>query len=64
MSRRGRMVKTDIQRGRDECACDPMFTCGHCLRNGPIYFYGLSDGSAIAVGPLQGIGTTTPGAGA
>ena len=37
-----------------ECRCDYNFTCGHCLRNAPPWYYTLSDGSAIYSGPLQG----------
>jgi hypothetical protein len=37
-----------------DCKCTSRFTCGNCLRNAKPYFYTLSDGSAIVVGPLQG----------
>lgn len=39
------------------CECNERFTCRHCLANAKPYFYTLNDGSAIAVGPLQGVTT-------
>jgi len=40
--------------------CTHIYTCGACLADCPVYFWTCEDGSAIADGPLQGIGTTTP----
>jgi hypothetical protein len=37
-----------------DCKCEAgRFTCGHCLRNAPPYFFTLSDGSAIYGGPAD-----------
>lgn len=41
------------------CRCESNFTCGHCLRNAPPYFFTGSSGYAVAV-PMDRRPPATP----